>query len=510
MSGLSTVAESLLSGRYELRSVLGRGGMGEVWLAFDRRLSRPVAVKIVRPADSDDPALPERFEREARIAARLSHPNIVGVYDVGLDGPTPYLVMELVQGHSLADELASGPLEPRRAVSIAQQVCEALAAAHAAGVVHRDVKPANILLTGADLVKVCDFGIARVTDAAQAALTGSAMVIGTSAYMAPEQVAGRPVDARTDLYALGCVLYAMLAGRPPFAGDTPIQVAWQHVNEAPVPLPRLRPDLPPPLAALAGALLAKQPADRPANALQVRDALAAIGGPVSAQPTATLRQARPDGAAATSVMPGPPAGGPIRGSAPVRASTRTMPRLDGPAAPRKTGRRTASAGLALVALGAAAVAALTFAVRSDHGGTPAAGPPAASASSTAQPSAEPTSQAPTSDAPSSPEPSDSAPASPADPVAAVRAAVAQEAGDGTLDSGAARELTRRLDALARDIGNGNDDRAAIEVASLRGRLDQLNEDGRLTGDGYSSVLASVEQLAATLPTPPATRDGQRN
>ncbi|MEV6931491.1 protein kinase, partial [Dactylosporangium sp. NPDC051485] len=255
------MAGRLLNDRYELRSVIGRGGMADVWLAVDRRLGRPVAVKMLHDDGGADPSLPERFEREAHTAAQLSHPSIVAVYDVGVHDGTPYLVMELVQGHSLADELAAGPLDPRRAVRIAEQVCDALAAAHDAGVVHRDVKPANILISDEGGVKVCDFGIARITGRAQTALTAPATVIGTSSYMAPEQVLGEPVDARTDLYALGCVLYAMLTGRPPFIAGSPVQIAWQQVHQAAEPVTALRPGLPPRLAGLVGALLAKRATD---------------------------------------------------------------------------------------------------------------------------------------------------------------------------------------------------------------------------------------------------------
>ncbi|MEV8516223.1 protein kinase [Dactylosporangium sp. NPDC051484] len=513
----------LLSGRYELRSVIGRGGMAEVWQAVDGRLGRPVAVKLLHDAGGADPSLPRRFEREARTVARLSHPNIVAVHDVGVDNGTPYLVMELVQGHSLADEIAAGPLEPQRAARLAEQVCDALAAAHDAGVVHRDVKPANILIGDEDRVKVCDFGIARITDRAQTALTATATVIGTSAYMAPEQVLGEPAEARSDLYALGCVLYAMLAGRPPFVADSPVQVALQQVHETPVPLAARRPGVPPQLAALVGALLAKRAADRPASATQVRVALAAIAGP-----------ARDDATAVVGHVPGPATlahsqgtatlGGeaPIRGRATVRPATRALPVLGEPPAPAP--RRGRSAAIALVALGTTAVATLVFALGTIPGrsGHPAAAPtpayttpalPSVDASSAAPtdtpsdaPSVEPTEAA--SDAPSeepsdtpSNTPSDSGGGSAAVTLAAARAAVQAQAGDGSLDGQTARELTRRLDSLARDLRRGNADQAAVELANLRDRLDQLHQDGALSSTGYTAVLTPVDQLAASLPTP---------
>nr|BFE63964.1 hypothetical protein GCM10020063_084900 [Dactylosporangium thailandense] len=476
------MAGRLLNGRYELRSVIGRGGMADVWLAVDGRLERPVAVKILHGDGGADPSLPERFEREAHTAARLSHPSIVAVYDFGVDDGTPYLVMELVQGHSLADELAAGPLDPRRAAHIAERVCDALEAAHNAGVVHRDVKPANILISGEGEVKVCDFGIASITDRAQTALTAPATVIGTSSYMAPEQVLGEPVDARTDLYALGCVLYTMLTGRPPFIADSPVQTAWQQVHEAAVPVAVLRPGLPPRLAELVGALLAKRAADRPASAAQAGAVLA--------------------GAATTSFDPEP---APFRGRAPVRAATRSLPMLAEPPAPTARRRRGRSVGIALAALGA--VAAAVFALgtlpgRSDH--HPATAPTPAE-TTLSQPSADVSSAAP-SDPPSdtpSPTPTDTPTDTPSEEpsqtteatLAAVRAALR----DGGLDGFTARDLNRRLDRFAREYARGDEDRAAAELSGLNGRLDELHQNGTLTGTGYSAIRDLTDQLAANLP-----------
>ncbi|GGM65778.1 protein kinase [Dactylosporangium sucinum] len=508
----------MLNGRYELRSVIGRGGMAEVWLAVDGRLGRRVAVKMLHDDGGADPSLPERFEREAHTAAQLSHPSIVAVYDVGVDDRTPYLVMELVEGHSLADELAAGPLDPRRAVRIAEQVCDALAAAHDAGVVHRDVKPANILINGEGRVKVCDFGIARITDRAQTALTAPATVIGTSSYMAPEQVRGEPVDARTDLYALGCVLYAMLTGRPPFTADSPVQVAWQQVHQAPVPVAVRRPGLPPHLGGLVGALLAKRAADRPASAVQVRAALAGGAAAVSAHPAGTAAFPRGVGPATLGGK------APIRGRAAVRPATRVLPVPGEPPAPAAR-RRGRSAGIALAALGTTAVA-VVFALgalpgRSDH---PAAAPTPSDTTrslpsediASAAPSDTPTdpaSPAPT-EVPSEPtsEPTSDPTSDPAiDPteaaLAAARAAVQEQAGAGSLGNGAARELNRRLDDIARDLDRGDDAGAASGLASLLDRLDQLYQDGTLTGTGYMAVLTQVDKLGQSLPTPAATAGG---
>jgi eukaryotic-like serine/threonine-protein kinase len=280
----------LISGRYQLEAVLGRGGMATVWRGVDQRLGRPVAVKLLDRADTADPAMLQRFDREVRTAGGLTHPNIVAVYDVGTDDRVPYLVMELINGTSVAALLASGPLPVDQAVDVARQTCDALAMTHAQGVVHRDIKPANILLTTTGTVKVCDFGIARLAHQQQTNLTAPHTAIGTSAYMAPEQASGAPVDARTDLYALGCVMYAMLTGHPPFTGDNPLAVLWQHQHQPALSVASLRPDTPAELDALITRLLAKDPSDRPATATEVRDRLTvyAESKSAAAQPTRAL------------------------------------------------------------------------------------------------------------------------------------------------------------------------------------------------------------------------------
>ncbi len=272
-----------LADRYELEEVVARGGMGVVWRGRDLRLGRAVAVKLVSGAASTDPTTVERFDREARTVARLNHPNIVAVYDFGADGGDSYLVMELVEGRSLAAMIGDGPLSVADAVAVATQACTGLAAAHAAGVVHRDVKPANLIRTSAGVVKICDFGIAHLQHASgQARLTGTAVAMGSTSYMAPEQVNGDPVDARTDLYGLGCTIHAMLTGAPPFVGVTPLSVVHQHVTQSPPDVRAARPDVPPELARLVHDLLAKSPDDRPRDA----DAVAAAVGRDTPDPRA--------------------------------------------------------------------------------------------------------------------------------------------------------------------------------------------------------------------------------
>jgi serine/threonine-protein kinase len=268
-----------LAGRYELHEVLGRGGMGVVYRATDRVLARTVAVKLLPAVLAEErPEHVTRFEREARAAASLNHPGIVAIYDTGAEEATRFIVMECVDGSSLAALLRErAPLDAGRAAGIAREIADALAAAHATGLVHRDVKPANVMLTADGTVKVLDFGLAKALDAT--ALTREAEVLGSAAYMAPEQALGEPVDERSDIYSLGCLLYAMLTGRPPFTGDAAAAILHQQINSEPRPPSETNPKVPAWLDALVMAMLAKAPADRPQRVAQVR---AQLAGPSTA------------------------------------------------------------------------------------------------------------------------------------------------------------------------------------------------------------------------------------
>lgn len=271
---MSATRAGITVGRYRLDELLSTGGMGEVWRAFDTTLGRQVAVKLLA-AGINDAADHERFVREARAAAQLNHPNVVAIFDVGEWSGRPYLVMELLDGHTLAEELhARGPLPVAEVRDLAAQAASALNAAHANGVVHRDIKPSNLFRTRDGVLKVVDFGIARVLDEASTRLTRTGTVVGTAAYLAPEQARGWSADARTDLYSLGCVIYQLLCGRTPFTGGV-TEVIYGHLHTPPKPPSRLRPDVPADLEALVLALLAKEPDERPSDAIQVRAALLA-------------------------------------------------------------------------------------------------------------------------------------------------------------------------------------------------------------------------------------------
>ena len=267
----------LLGGRYQLGSLLGRGGMAEVRRARDLRLGRDVAVKQLRVDLATDPTFQGRFRREAQSAAGLNHPNIVAVYDTGEElDPTsgievPYIVMELVDGHTLREILRTGrQIQPEKALEFAQGVLDALGYSHKAGIVHRDIKPANVMLTPAGQIKVMDFGIARAVADTSATMTQTAAVIGTAQYLSPEQARGETVDSRSDIYSAGCLLYELLVGRPPFQGDSPVSVAYQHVREAPVPPSQLDSMISPGMDAIVLKALAKDPADRYQTAAAMR------------------------------------------------------------------------------------------------------------------------------------------------------------------------------------------------------------------------------------------------
>jgi serine/threonine protein kinase len=460
--------------------------MSSVWEATDELLGRKVAVKILTLDEDAAPGVTERFRREARLAASVNHPNIVTVFDTGVDGSTAFLVMELLSGPTLAQKLVqSGPLRVREAMEVAEQVCAALAGAHAAGVVHRDIKPSNIAYASDRSVKVLDFGIARLLEATtgQTELTRTATVIGTAAYLSPEQAGGDPVSARTDLYALGCVLFAMLAGDPPFRGDTAVAVCSQHLH---VEAPRLadrRPSVPPALDALVAELLRKDPATRPLDAESVRHRLLAIrDAPPAEDPT--VRLVVPD-VAATAVYPQPVPAVPVPAAAVMAAPVPSEPEQ----------RHRVRAAVAVVVLAAGVVTALLVGRSSPHRHTTL--PPASSSRVTSTSSSTTTTTSTTTTI--------AIATTPAQAITQLRAAIANVESNGQLEGPAGTDLVRRLSEVSKALTKSHGNSAGHEVADLASQIAQLVRSGQLTPAGQAVLaqpLAALERLV-----PPDTGPG---
>jgi eukaryotic-like serine/threonine-protein kinase len=342
-----TAQARLLGGRYQVGELLGYGGMAEVHRGRDLRLGRDVAIKMLRTDLARDKTFQERFRREAQNAAALNHPAIVAVYDTGEERAAtgealPFIVMEFVNGRTLKEVLgAEGRLMPRRALEICADICAALEFSHRHGIIHRDIKPGNVMLNQNGQVKVMDFGIARALASGATTMTQTSAVIGTAQYLSPEQARGEAVDARSDVYAAGCVLFELLCGHPPFVGDSPVSVAYQHVREDPRPPSYINPEVPPDLDAVVLKALAKNPLNRYQSAGEMRNDLlrAAAGRPVMATPVMTEAE--------TIAMAAPPA-------RPMGPPTRPVARVG------DARRRRASAWVlaALSALGVLAVVAL--------------------------------------------------------------------------------------------------------------------------------------------------------
>jgi serine/threonine-protein kinase len=352
-----TAQARLLGGRYQVGELLGYGGMAEVHRGRDLRLGRDVAIKMLRTDLARDATFQERFRREAQNSAALNHPAIVAVYDTGEEisatgEKLPFIVMEFVNGHTLKEVLAQeGQIPPRRALEIIADICAALEFSHRHGIIHRDIKPGNVMITQNGQVKVMDFGIARALASGATTMTQTSAVIGTAQYLSPEQARGEAVDARSDVYAAGCVLFELLVGHPPFVGDSPVSVAYQHVREDPRAPSELNPQVPPDVDAIVLKALAKNPMNRYQSSQEMRaDALRAVAGrPVLATPV--MSQAE------TMAMQGQ-----TQGQWQPQAATtmqRPIPQAAPPGAPEK---RSTWVMASLAALGVLVVVVLTVAL----------------------------------------------------------------------------------------------------------------------------------------------------
>ncbi len=471
-----------LADRYELGEVIGRGGMGTVYRAVDSVLSRPVAIKVLPGLLADhDPTSVARFEREARAAAALNHPAVVAVYDTGADATSRFIVMELIVGRSLEAILRQdGPLDPDRAAAIAARVADALAAAHAAGIVHRDIKPANVMVASDGTVKVLDFGIARAIDATT--LTQNAMVLGTAAYMSPEQASGQPADERSDIYSLGCVLYTMLAGHAPFSGDGVAAVLHQHAHIAPRPLRDEGNHVPRSVEAIVLQMLEKSPDQRPQSAAEVRDRLSTlIAGPPVTAATTPLGQI---------------------------TATRPLP-SSAPLIRRGAGRRWLALAGTL-----AGVMGVVLAIALSSGGSPH---PTASGhrhASTAKETAAKTRSHQTTPATTSTttrsltttQVTGVKPRTVSPVAGALTALVTGDAQAGTIDQQAAQQISNGLTNVLNPWDIGNVTNAQQQLGTLSQQVTMLEQQGHITSRAAPAINAAITNLGTTLAstTPPTT------
>jgi eukaryotic-like serine/threonine-protein kinase len=494
--------QQALSGRYVVEEPLGRGGMAQVYRATDTVLGRSVAVKVLADHYARDEPTVARFRREAQAAARLNHPGIVAVFDTGSDDDVHYIVMELVEGRTLADVLAEpGRLQPEEAARIAADVADALAFAHAAGFVHRDVKPGNVMLTAAGAVKVMDFGIARAMSGDTFTQTQS--VFGTASYLSPEQARGERVDQRSDVYSLGVVLYEMLAGRRPFEGDSAVSIAYKHVSEEPAPLGEVAPEVPPALGAIAERAMAKSPDRRYATAQAMAADLrrAAAGSPGALLEAESTERVDPT---ATAVLPA------------------AVPVSPGPAEllPARRGRSWVAwlvaavvvAGLLAVGLLAPRLGNGPATTTPKHRHTthaPSPPPTRASPTPTATPTPSPTptteSPSPTDSASASPSPSASGsllpsisitvPTSFGDGVAQVNDTMQRAVTDGSMDPHTADEIGHELDAAAREADKGDVDKTLEHLDHAAQKLGDAVERGDVTPEAARPILGALQALA---------------
>jgi serine/threonine-protein kinase len=467
--------DQTLAGRYRVEALLGSGGMAQVYRGTDMVLSRSVAIKVLSSDYSRDPAFVERFRREARAAARLNHPTVVSVYDTGSDDGVHFIVMEFVSGRTLAQILAAeGPLLPERVAAISARVAEALSFAHEAGLVHRDVKPGNVMLTDRGDVKVMDFGIARAASGPGQAITETTSILGTAAYLSPEQAEGKPVDPRSDIYSLGVVLYELLTGQPPFSGPSPVAVAYKHVMEEPVPPSAVRSGVPSALEAIAMRALAKDPSRRYASADLMRaDLEAAAGGGTESPVPDTERLGRD--------------------------RTETLPPVVPPPTRQPPSRRRAWP-FVLAALAVAAVVALIVVGLLGGGGAPArhatGGSPRPSAPGHASsPPASP-SHATTTPAPAT--------SSVQTAVANLANVLSQGVSAGAISDKAAQDVLHQVGDAVHAYQDGKLDDALKKLSDLDAKIDKAAQHGDVSAAYAGDLKQAVEALAAAMqaqPTP---------
>lgn len=462
-----------LGDRYELGRLLGQGGMARVYLGTDRILDRPVAVKVLAEPYDRDRGYVQRFQREARAAARLSHPNIVQVFDSGSDDRTHFIVMELVEGRTLSDRLhEEGPMAPNEVIRIGGDVARALAAAHDRGVIHRDVKPGNVMLTKDGRVKVVDFGIAHASGAE--AITRSGLVMGSASCLSPEQAQGASGDQRSDIYALGCVLYHMLTGRPPYVADEPMATLYQHVNEPLTPPSSIRP-VPPELERVILRCLEKDPSRRFDSAGQLLGALSS-----SMDASAPTNATEPMPLLPAAFEPTQPVARPIGASGFPASTSPTRPIRPMHRAKRPSRRWTwgvVASVVAAVLVLAGVLALLPDPAEIDtRGGRLDAGGPAGA------PSVAPSDE----------------PQSVADAYEALRGHILAAERSGAIDDDLAEDLLGDADEVFAAWEAGDAGTVQDLVADLTDDLAAAAEDGEVTGDAAPSIGASLSDLISAI------------
>ena len=468
--------QRVLLGRYRLDEVIDGGATATVWRARDTHLDRDVAIKVLdRQGLAHDQAERLRFRDEARALARLLHPNIVTVFDSGTEDGADFLIMELVEGRSVRSLLADdGVLSVATSAAIMAQVCDALAAAHNAGIVHRDIKPGNIVVTADGKAKVCDFGIARLNDSTS--LTHPDIALGTSSYMSPEQISGRAVDNRCDLYAVGCVLFEMLIGEPPFVGATAFSIIDQHLYDLPPSLRSRRPDVARELETLVKRLLAKDPEHRPATAAQARNELTAwaVDPDTVALPKAAAATRRGRhlyawaGVAAIAVVVAVPAHSFLFGSESRPDSRAGPPVAITPSGPAPDPSSGPLAGLSSVPV-------------------PPSGPAAAPIASVSPGPAPPLSPAPPAATPSTMK-----------QAMDLKAMLRDLEGTGEVSAKSADELDHLLNDLINLIAQGKSREARDKVAATRRKNDDLLQNSKISVSGHDALDAGLVRISESL------------
>jgi len=458
----------VVAGRYRLDRPLGSSGMAEVFGATDLQLRRDVAVKRLPSSAMRDATARARFAREARALARVNDPHVVTVFDIVVDDGRPFLVMEFVDGTTLSELIRrDGRIDPTRVVSIAEDICSGLAAVHACGIVHRDMKPSNVFLTASGAVKIGDFGIASV--ASDVTVTRAGEVFGSAPYVSPEQVTGDPVDARADLYALGCVMFEMATGRPPFVGDEPAALAYQHAHTTPERADVLVPQVPAALASTIDRLLAKDPADRPDSADEVRRSLETLSlstpadvGDVATEPLAPL--------AATDVLPV---------ASPPPSATRP---------PRRPPRPSSVLWIVGVLVGVL----LLFVLNAIFGGTD----PATDARSPAKHRSPSVRSATPTPSPRSPSPP---PVTGVEDATAALVGLVDELGSsGAVEEHLARDLEHGTDQVVRALEQGDGEKVMDELGGLQDKVDEGLDEGEISAGDAQRLSDAIQGVASAV------------